>query len=446
VPRPLLVVCAVASLYAISVEGALAMCEGPDLCTHAVVAPLGCPSADERHQRVRAAVDRWNTEYPSAGATVSDAEAELAASELVTVRIERSRAVPCDAPAWILAPDPVLRPRAGTPIRELLDDKKRVGCSAFPEGREIEVLIRETECDDVPDPRPRLGELLGAKRVRTRADVARDVVPEPPLSLPLRALTTLGRSDAPVVITAFTELICEAATNQADPVDELLRAYPGTLRVVHRSFIYRDQPVRPTVELMVRAALAAARQGKQQAFIDAVPGFPAYLFFDEQWLLAKARSLGLDPVRFEADLAKPPGAFVNEERSDARWAEHTAAYAAFPGTSSLDSIATARAMLAAARQGKALEMRRWLVAHCDDVAKTDFDEVAADLGMEVSRFRADFSSVETLELIAEDVSLAARLGTNGYIFAPSMFAEGKRLPSEWPLDLYPDLLPALSNR
>jgi hypothetical protein len=446
VTRPLIVVCAVASLYTISVEVALAICEGPDFCTHAVIAPLGCPTAEERRARVRAAVDRWNARYPNADATVSDAEAEMSASELVTVRIERSRPVPCDDPAWMLAPDPVLRPRAGTPIRELLDDKKRIGCSAFPEGREIDVIIRETECNDSPDPKPWLGELLGVKRVRTRADVARDVVPEPPLSLPLRALTTLGRSDAPVVITAFTELICETATHQPDPVDELLRAYPGTLRIVHRSFIYPDQPVRPTVELMVRAAFAAARQGKQQAFIEAVPGFPAYLFFDEKWLLAKARSLGLDPVRFEADLGKPPGAFINEERSDARWAEHTAAYTAFPGAASLDSIATARAMVAAARQGRALEMRRWLVAHCDVVAKTEFGKIAADLGMDVPRFLADFSSVETLELIAEDVSMAESLGTNGFIFAPSMFAEGKRLPPDWPLELYPDLLPGLAAR
>ena len=421
------------------------MCGGPDVCTHAIVIPLGCATREDERARIRVAAEQWNATYPSFPVGVDSMLMDVSTTALLKVRILRSRAVPCGNSEWMLAKDPPFHEAATDTTRELLDDEKRVGCSSFPEGREFEVFIREAVCDASVGEPSSLGSLLDLKYFQTRAEVARYVVRGNAAPLPSRAFTSIGPDDAPVVITAFTELVCETSSMVQGPVGDLLRTYPDTLQVVHRSYVDRGSKV-VTVELMVRAALAAARQGKEQAFIDSVPGFPAYQFLDAKWVLAKADGLGLDLVRFEADLAKPPGAFINEEASAARWAEHTAAYRAFPGTSHLDSIAAARALIAAARQGHIVEMRRWLVAHCDTVANADFAAVAKDLGMDVPRFVVDFSSEETLATIAEDLALATRLGTEGLLFNPGLFAEGKRLPHEWPIELYPDLLPALAER
>lgn len=91
-------------------------------------------------------------------------------------------------------------------------------------------------------------------------------------------------------------------------------------------------------------------------------------------------------------------------------------------------------------------MRRWLVAHCDAIGAASLEDVASGLGMDAERFRADFSSDATLAAIAEDVALAEGIPTQGSVQYPGLYVQGRRMPPEWPIDLYPDLVPELGGR
>jgi predicted DsbA family dithiol-disulfide isomerase len=304
-------------------------------------------------------------------------------------------------------------------------------------------VIHDTVCRDSPGP-PALDEVLGLTTFQTRKENATGAPAQQGVVLPDRKWTSIGDLAAPVVVTAFADLTCEAWTDASDPVEELQKAYPTTLRIVFRNYVDRGMGARP-VDLMARAALAAERQGKGDAFMGTIPGFPAYLFLDEKRLIDKAKTAGLDPARFEADLAKPTAAFVNEDGSAERWAAYTRAYQAFHGTQNLNAVTSARALVAAARQGKLQSMRKWLVAHCDAIGAASFEDVASGLGMDAERFRADFSSDATLATIAEDVAWAEKISTQGSIQYPGLFVQGRRLPPEWPIDLYPDLVPELAG-
>jgi len=436
----------VAALVLSTAENTGAICGGPSVCTHAVVEPLECSRLETRAEKLRSAVKNWNAQHTHPS-TQSDADELLlhgGRTAILKAKVIRLRSVPCYAPEWLRVDKPEFHEAKTSDVRELMyvDDSK--SCASLTAGGRFEVLINDTVCRDSPGP-PTLDEVLGLTTFQARTEISTGTNAGQGVVLPDREWTSIGDPAAPVVVTAFADLACEARTDTSDPVEDLLNAYPTTLRIVFRNYVDRGMRARP-VDLLVRAALAAERQGKGDAFMARVPGFPAYLFLDEKRLIDKARTLGLDPVRFESDLAMPTAAFVNEDGSKGRWASYTRAYQAFPGTQSTNGVTAARALVAAARQGKLRSMRRWLIAHCDAIGTARFDDVASGLGMDAERFRADFSSDVTLAAIAEDVALAERIPTQGSIQYPGLYVQGRRVPPEWPIDLYPDLVPELAGR
>ncbi|WP_396454768.1 Na+/H+ antiporter NhaA [Actinomadura sp.] len=83
----------------------------------------------------------------------------------------------------------------------------------------------------------------------------------------------------------------------------------------------------------------------------------------------------------------------------------------------------AQASEAAAAQGAFWEMHDLLLAHQDELQPRDLVRYAAELGLDVDRFRADLRAHKGVDQIAEDVDSADLSGVSG---TPTFFVNGRR--------------------
>jgi protein-disulfide isomerase len=104
-----------------------------------------------------------------------------------------------------------------------------------------------------------------------------------------------GPAEAPVTIVAWTDHTCGFCYRAQHTLDALQRLYPGQLRFVHRFL-----PLDPDNTVAAEAALAAAAQGRFRPMNDRI--FAVGGRVDRAGLELFARELGLDMVRFRADL------------------------------------------------------------------------------------------------------------------------------------------------
>jgi protein-disulfide isomerase len=78
-----------------------------------------------------------------------------------------------------------------------------------------------------------------------------------------------------------------------------------------------------------------------------------------------------------------------------------------------DSVHAARASVAAARQGKYLDFHSRMLASKGTSDEAQALRVAADLGLDLERLRADMAAPETQKLIADNQTLASNIGIEG---------------------------------
>jgi protein-disulfide isomerase len=104
-----------------------------------------------------------------------------------------------------------------------------------------------------------------------------------------------GAADAPVTIVAFSDYACGYCNKVQAALDHLARLYPGQLRWVHRTL-----PLDEDNTLASEAALAADAQGRFLPMNDRLYAIGGRA--DRATIELIARELGLDLVRFRADL------------------------------------------------------------------------------------------------------------------------------------------------
>lgn len=104
-----------------------------------------------------------------------------------------------------------------------------------------------------------------------------------------------GLADAPITIVSWSDHACGFCFRAQHTLDALARLYPGQLRFVHRFF-----PLDPGDTLAAEAALAAAAQGRFRPMNERL--YAAAGRIDRTGVELLARELGLDLVRFRADL------------------------------------------------------------------------------------------------------------------------------------------------
>ena len=116
-------------------------------------------------------------------------------------------------------------------------------------------------------------------------------------NLDLSRAPVRGQPQAPVTIIEFSDLQCPFCARVTPTLRELMKQYPDQVRWVFKNFpldFHADSP------LAHSAVLAAGRQGKFWEMHDLIFANQHNLKRDN--LLAEARSLNLDLVRFTADL------------------------------------------------------------------------------------------------------------------------------------------------
>lgn len=111
--------------------------------------------------------------------------------------------------------------------------------------------------------------------------------------------------------------------------------------------------------------------------------------------------------------------------------------------------AAARASIAAGNQGKFWEMHDWLFenqsafrAHADDFEGW-VAEYAGMLNIDVEKFRHDFNSRETAQIIERDKALADKLNVTG---TPAFFINGERIDGAQPFEVFAKVVQAQRAR
>lgn len=121
-----------------------------------------------------------------------------------------------------------------------------------------------------------------------------------------------GPADAPITIVVWSDYACGYCNRVQGTLEQLSRLYPGQLRWIHRAL-----PLDEDYTLAAEASLAAAAQGKFRPMHDRLFALRGRVTRGEVELVA--RELGLDMVRFRADL--DAGTYRSVVRSDAKDAE-----------------------------------------------------------------------------------------------------------------------------
>ena len=97
----------------------------------------------------------------------------------------------------------------------------------------------------------------------------------------------------------------------------------------------------------------------------------------------------------------------------------------------------AKAVLAAANQGKAWEFHDRLLAHDGALGRSHFLEWVKELGMDEAKFLADLDDPATAAAVESDVRLANKVGVTG---TPGFFVNGRFLGGALPTDAFSEII------
>jgi len=157
----------------------------------------------------------------------------------------------------------------------------------------------------------------GPARPDARAQAAAQPHPTPKSDttvwkIPVEGSPISGAPDALVTLVEFSDYQCPFCSRAHATIQQVQRDYGSRLRVVMKEFPLTT--IHPMARGAALAALAAGAQGKYWEMHDKL--FANQRALDPASLEGYARELGLDLVRFKADLASPRSAEVIERDVD----------------------------------------------------------------------------------------------------------------------------------
>ena len=129
---------------------------------------------------------------------------------------------------------------------------------------------------------------------------AKEDAPPPPVAAAFAGSPSIGPKDAKVTIVEISDFQCPFCSKAKATMDEVHKAYPNDVRVV---FVNQPLSFHPNAKPAAIASMAAHKQGKFWEMYDK-------LFTNQQQLGDEnykkwAKEIGLDMVKFEADLKDP---------------------------------------------------------------------------------------------------------------------------------------------
>jgi predicted DsbA family dithiol-disulfide isomerase len=109
-----------------------------------------------------------------------------------------------------------------------------------------------------------------------------------------------GAADAPVVIVEYTDFQCPYCAHLGGTLDQMMRLYPGKLKIVYKSFPLSSHKYSWQA---ATAAMAANKKGKFWPFYKEL--FDNYNKLDDAKLLEIRKHFGFDNPEFEALMNSP---------------------------------------------------------------------------------------------------------------------------------------------
>ena len=117
-----------------------------------------------------------------------------------------------------------------------------------------------------------------------------------------------GNPNAMITIIEFSDYQCPFCSKVEPTIKQVLDAYPNDVRV---AFVHNPLGFHPKAMPAAKAAVAAQKQGKFWEMHEAL--FANQQGLSEDFYKAKAKELGLDMARFEADMNSPETTkFIND--------------------------------------------------------------------------------------------------------------------------------------
>ena len=134
-----------------------------------------------------------------------------------------------------------------------------------------------------------------AKRASQRDRIMLD-----PVDIPIANAPFKGQANAKITLVEFSDFQCPYCAQAVGFLNEILKAYPNDVRLVFKQY---PLEMHANARISSAAALAAHAQGKFWPMHDKM--YANYKQLTRPNILAWAKELGVEPVRFAADLDSP---------------------------------------------------------------------------------------------------------------------------------------------
>lgn len=119
--------------------------------------------------------------------------------------------------------------------------------------------------------------------------------------IPLADSTIRGPKSAPVTLVEFSDFQCPFCAQTTPLIEQVMAAYPKDVRFVYKQFPLEQ--IHPNALNAAKASIAARNQGKFWEMHDELFKISRELTLEN--LRAKAKLVGLDLKKFDADMTSP---------------------------------------------------------------------------------------------------------------------------------------------
>jgi protein-disulfide isomerase len=185
-------------------------------------------------------------------------------------------------------------------------------CAALAAATMIAMPARASELSDIKESQKKILERLDEqdkvlKDIQTKIQALPagggrpQVDPNKVYQIPLGNAAIRGPKNAPVTLVEFSDFQCPFCAQTTPTIDEVLKAYPKDVRFVYLQFPLEQ--IHPNALNAAKASIAARNQGKFWEMHDELFKISKDLSMPN--IEAKAKEIGLDMKKFDADLAAP---------------------------------------------------------------------------------------------------------------------------------------------
>ena len=185
-------------------------------------------------------------------------------------------------------------------------------CAAIAAAAVIAMPVHASELSEIKDTQKKILDRLDEqdkvlKDIQTKIQALPagggrpQIDPNKIYQIPLGNAAVRGPKNAPITLVEFSDFQCPFCAQTSPTIEELLKAYPKDVRFVYMQFPLEQ--IHPNALNAAKASIAARNQGKFWEMHDELFKISKELTMPN--IEAKAKEIGLDMTKFQADMAAP---------------------------------------------------------------------------------------------------------------------------------------------